>query len=204
MIASRTFASLAVVSVLLGGCALLLPAPQPTGIRGWTTAPTPPDPEFAAVAERQCLSFPDAPGTLVIQDQRGPDGALFLFEDGDRRASCMVLRHPRGALLSDGGGYGTGPWQGGLHLYEVSTGHMANGLVITEHLGTVPAGTSTVEIETEDGGVVQATVAGDRFGAWWPSDEDSVSVRSLDVSGTVIEAIEGSAQGLMSSPGPSA
>ena len=69
-----------------------------------------PDPDLLAVAVESCLlAFDLAPqlsDSLVIQDQRGPDAAAFLWVRDDESASCYVAREADGSSSSMGSSMG--------------------------------------------------------------------------------------------------
>jgi hypothetical protein len=68
------------------------------------------------------------------------------------------------------------------------------------NIGDVPARTARVEIVTESGQAIEATVAHGRFIAWWPDPDPSTTITAYDASGSVIASIPG---GRTSEPDPS-
>jgi hypothetical protein len=86
--------------------------------------------------------------------------------------------------LTWSGGWSAGTWSPGHELWLQSWGDSSN-------LGDVPPRTARVEIMTESGQVIEATVAHGRFVAWWPDADPSTSITAYDTSGSVIATIPG-------------
>lgn len=204
-------AVLALVLVTTGGCAMLgvgagrvdtfTLSGDPTGPdeteeslgrtpAGWTAEPTAPDAALLAAAKAGCNdSFSgDADqqellrSGALLQDQRGPDGAAFLWT-GESTAYCFIGRTHAGDLRSPFGSWREHPFGGPLAIEGDEPGPPA---MVT---GAVDPAAAAVEIETASGLLLRATVGGGRFVAWWPGADRLVAVRSLDADGNVLTTI---------------
>lgn len=197
----RALALLAAVAGLTGGCALVIP--MSGGISGrygmwnavgeqvppasWTADPTGADPAFLDTAREQCLGFePSADGGLVLQDQRGPDGAAFLFR-GTGEATCLVLRAPGGALEATAATWSSAP---GLPTGPIDVRVFTQGAV-SAATGWVDPRAGTVELETADGVALRATIGGGRFVAWWPGPDEPAVIRAMRPDGSVLHVLDG-------------
>lgn len=179
---------------LLAGCGMvgmmLTPVvADPAPWSGWAATPSEPDPAFLAAAERDCVpQFRNAMSPFVpeevIQDQRG-NRAMFIFQSRSAEAegSCEVIQGTDGSV-SWAGGWSGGTWWPTHDLFLESWGD-------TITVGEVPPDAARVEVLTESGQVIEATVAHDRFIAWWPDPDPAVSITAFDASGDVIKTIPG-------------
>src|SRR5690349_17563839 len=171
------------VGLLVSGCALVgtdsywvvgsgpataEPADTFTGpwIESWTSEPTAALEEFRAAAAERCFAA-KSPRYLErppIVDQRGPDGAAFLWVGEDSRSSaCLVLRED-GALEALPAGGGTG---------EASTftdDDGSQGVVV--RVVDLGPGLERVGFTTDDGEVVRPPVQDGWALAGWPSAVD--------------------------------
>ena len=188
-----------VVASVVSGCALLGPvgwtshapletaapagSPAPTAgpdANGWTAVPTAPDPSFLAAAMRICPGLAGRTLTLLIQDQRGPGGAAFLWTEGDTDFQCFVGRadgRDHVQAISAGSG-----WPPGSPLQLTGTDCGPPTVVI----GSSGPGTTAVTIDTASGRTVTASVAGGRFVAWWPGEDDPVAITGTSAGGTAV------------------
>jgi hypothetical protein len=190
---ARRVLLIAPVAAILAGCTMLgtmtTPVARPAPWSGWNPTPDAPDPAYLAAAERDCVPrFKDAMTPFVpeevIQDHRG-NRAMFIFQSRTAQAegSCEVIEGVDGSLTWSGG-WSAGTWSPGHELWLQSWGDTSN-------LGDVPPQAARVEIVTESGQVIEATVAHDRFVAWWPDADPSTSITAYDASGSVIATIPG-------------
>jgi hypothetical protein len=147
---------------------------------GWTAKPITPDPALLAEAERLCLDdmrLPGMRGKLVIQDQRGPDAAAFLWFDGSREAFCLVARDNGRTAAFDTWITAAGPGGTSFAVTDMGCG------AATVMVGTVAPGTVRLVIETAAGRHVDASLADGRFVAWWPGRDEVVSTRPWTAKG---------------------
>jgi len=188
-----------VVASVVSGCALLgpvgwtshapletaapagspAPAAGPDSI-GWTALPTAPDPSFLAAAMRICPGLAGRTLTRFVQDQRGPGGAAFVWTEGDTDFQCFVGRtdgRDHVQAISAGSG-----WPEGSPLQLTGT-DCGPPTVVTGNSGP---GTTAVTIQTVSGRTVTASVADGRFVAWWPGEDDSVSITGTDAGGSSV------------------
>jgi hypothetical protein len=181
--------------LLAGGCAVVSPpglelvggihgtytiGGPPMSVESWTAEPTEPDPAFLETAIAECVPFarrPDA--TQAIQDQRGPDGAAFLFR-GDQEAECLVVRGLDGVPTVVGATWSSAP-VGPTRPPLVNTFVQGD---VSAATGWVGEGTALVELETAGGVTLRATVDAERFVAWWPGPEPIRWVRWYRADGT--------------------
>jgi len=177
-----------ITAVLTGtvACALI-PPDLGRAADGWTPTPSADDADLAAAAHRFCIDAHDfvANPAIQIQDQRGPDGAAFLWRDGNRESSCFVYRTHGGAIQATGWNEST--WGStGDFLIDLST-RIPGGPQWAS--GPTGIGAATVDIELPDGTLVSASVVDGYFLAWWPGSAEWVSVVSRDVNGVPLEAL---------------
>jgi len=157
---------------------------------GWTSEPTTPDPAFLADSGTQCednLTSGDGAQEMLrtaarLQDQRGPDGAAFLWT-GDSTAYCFLGRTSEGNLQSPFGAWREKVLSGPLAIEGNEPGPPA---MVT---GAVDPAAAAVEIETASGQLLRATTGGGRFVAWWPGTDRLVAVRSLDADDNVLATV---------------
>jgi hypothetical protein len=159
-----------------------VPVGSPTPLQGWTAEPTEPDPTLLADAAQLCLEpFRQIAGDvdlsehLLIQDQRGPDGAGFMWTDGDDAGWCFVSRSADGGAHLQAVGWTLANNMTPGSMLMVTTHHCGPPTVVE---GVVPAGTESLVIETEAGKAVTASVADGRFMAWWPEADNPVWLRT--------------------------
>ena len=114
-------ATLVLVAAVTSGCALLVAREGDDSyagrlilgrlavIEGWTAEPTTPDPVLLADAIAPCLVADGiAPGLVdapVLQDQRGPDTAAFVWVRGIEEADCLASRDAAGIVTATGRSY---------------------------------------------------------------------------------------------------
>jgi hypothetical protein len=156
---------------------------------GWTAEPTSPDPEFLAALGPACEDnfsgegLPELLGTgATLQDQRGPDGAAFLWT-GDTTAYCFIGRTDEGNLQSPFGAWREVVLAGSLKVEGNEPGPPS---MVT---GAVDPAAAAVEIETASGLLLRASTGDGRFVAWWPGKDPYTAIRSLAADGTVLEQI---------------
>jgi hypothetical protein len=177
-------------SLLLGTAACdLLPVDLRQPSDGWTVTPTADDQTLAAAARQFCIDahqFVPAPA-IEIQDQRGPDGAAFLWRDGDREASCFVYRTSDGELQATG----WNEWHWGpnpMDFLSDTSSPIAGGPQWAS--GPTGPGVSSVDIELTDGTLVSASVADGYFLAWWPRPTELASLVSKDANGVRLDEVQ--------------
>lgn len=180
----RAHALLVALFWLCAGCALL-----PSGrtawpaddVDGWTPVPTDADPRFREVAERSCLDDgPTDATTLVLHDQRGPDGAAFLFT-GSSQAACLVLQASDGRLEAH-----DRQWSANLMAPGGLAVRDTNGGAFTEVYGVVDPEAIRVELTRTAGPPIEATIGGGYLVAWWPGQARVTEARAFDANGDVI------------------
>jgi hypothetical protein len=159
----------------------------------WTAIPTPLSSSDGARAQQQCQAR--------LQAQHWPISVS---------AMTGVLAEQRGqltaVLLSGAGEYGVCIGDAGSPLFfgVSAVGEFAStsGLVLDGNYGKLngsdpfrvaygqvaPSVTSVV-IDTTDGRHVDATVAGGRFFAWWPSGVDPKSITAFAADGSVVRTL---------------
>jgi hypothetical protein len=186
------FAAVA-LSALLGGCELLPPfaanGGNPPPSMAWSPRPVAADPGLVPAARKACLIdtnilagiAPDLP--LVIQDQRGPEGAFFVWADATIEATCLGARRADGTFSASS--------------ISASGGDRPKQLTVTGSGGGPPStifgdlGSGThVVVQLTDGSVFEASTGGGLFAAWWPKASEAVRVRSFDNAGTLLETYE--------------
>jgi hypothetical protein len=160
----------------------------------WAARPIAPDFRLIAPAYKLCIEehlllngTTGATGRsqLVVQDQRGPDAALFIWISATDEAACMVMRRPDGSFSEHA-------------LAGGSREPPGNRLMLSFYDGDEPPQVITgqtgrgrhVLVDLDDGTSLQATTGAGRFGAWWPSASKPVRLRSFDDAGTLVEMYE--------------
>ena len=103
-----------------------------------------------------------------LQDQRGPDGAAFLWT-GESTAYCFIGRTDEGNLQSPFGAWRQTVLTGSLELEGNEPGPPS---MVT---GAVDPAAAVVEIETASGLLLRATTGDGRFLAWWPGKDPYVA-----------------------------
>jgi hypothetical protein len=170
-------AALAGAVATASGCSFIgLPARLGPDTTGWSSEPTPASPILRVEAERLCW---EATGDglepiTVIQDQRGPDVAAFLFVGANDSVTCVVFRGPDRLFRAQGLTYVGSLLPSGV---EVAVSGIDCGPPTTLE-GTVPEGTETLTVVTQVGLRVTASVADGRFLAWWPGRDNPVALIS--------------------------
>jgi hypothetical protein len=162
----------------------------------WTAVPGVPDPALAAAAEEDCRQVPSPRSRtpsfshlpLVAQDQRG-QAALMLFSDGDAVALCLILPDRTKSVSA---GQRT-PLHGTVEILTAIRADRTESETATL-LGQVADTVATVEIVRDDGLVIEATVSGGFFLAWWPGPAEAGEVRAYDVSGELVATLPGQVQ----------
>ena len=177
---------LAGVATATAGIVLVLVAQAlgqpPSAFATWTTVPDEPDDGLAASVAEEC----SAGLPLVAVDQRGR-AAVALFSDGDSLADCLLVDGKRSAA-SYGAQPGRNPRAGAIEV--LNHGRYERDSPIHIFSGGVEAGVASVIVTRDDGVDVTATVAGDVFVVWWPTDVDAASFTALDEAGATIETIQ--------------
>ncbi|MFN8622186.1 MAG: hypothetical protein U0869_15755 [Chloroflexota bacterium] len=165
---------------------------------GWTAIPIAPDPEARAIADRDCVAFTPPGGTLILQDQRGTDGALFIYgyDQLGLDYACFVGRDPDGVLRWSSQTTGIPPFPDDLHPVEmlvlpVDMNLDLDAAVVWTVAGRVPAGTVSVGIELTDGTHLEASVVDGRYAAWWPNEANIATVTALGPDGAILSAARG-------------
>jgi hypothetical protein len=181
------------LALTLAGCEFLFGAT--TGGQGppnmaWAPTPIAPDPGLVPIAKKACLVdtklqagiAPNLP--LIIQDQRGPGAALFVWSNGKDAASCLAARRPDGSVFMSSAS-------------ASGVSGVGNRLAVTDSSGGPPnliegdtGPGKVVMIELADGTQFQASTGGGRFAAWWPKAAQAVRVRSFDDAGRIVETYE--------------
>jgi hypothetical protein len=178
----------------LGGCELLPPfaanGGNPPPSMAWSPRPVAADPSLVPAARKACLIDTDilagiAPNLpLVIQDQRGPEGAFFVWADATNEATCLVARRADGTISASSIS-GSGGADVGKQLTVTGTG----GGPPNTMFGDSGPGKHVV-VQLADGTVFEASTGGGRFAAWWPKASEAVRVRSFDNAGTLLETYD--------------
>ena len=146
---------------------------------GWSSTPTAPDREFLAVAERDCLPKGD---WFVLQDQRGDPGSAFLASRlNEQDALCVVIRV--GSKLIPVYFDSSLPQASAADALEVTWLTISNPSSVA---GTVPVAASLVEVTTQSGMHIVATIGGGRFLAWWPGEDDVSRIEATDANGEIV------------------
>jgi hypothetical protein len=153
----------------------------------WSPRPLPADPSLVPAATKACLidtnirAAADLP--LVIQDQRGPEGAFFVWADATYEVTCLAARRADGTFsassISASGG------DRSKQLTVTGSGSGPPSIVF----GDLGSGTHVV-VQLADGSVFDASTGGGLFAAWWPKASEAVRVRSFDNAGTLLETHE--------------
>jgi len=157
---------------------------------GWTAEPTTPDTALLGAAKAGCndsfsgdVDQQDLIRTgALLQDQRGPDGAAFLWTGGST-AYCFIGRTQAGNIRSPFGSWRQDVLRGALAIEGNEHGPPA---MVT---GAVDPTAAAVEIQTASGLLLRATTGDGRFVAWWPGADPLVAVRSLDTDGNVLATV---------------
>lgn len=177
-------AAIVVTAALVSGCALLGARsshgnwaygepdawPEP-GAADWTAEPTGADQALVEDAIRACLDMAGDTalgGSEPIVDQRGSAAAL-LWADRDETVHCLVSRRDDGGIGIHALG-GSMSAAGQLTVTDVACGSP------TVVVGSAPAGTQRLVIETHAGREVTASLRDERFIAWWPGRDDPVAL----------------------------
>jgi hypothetical protein len=181
---------------------------------GWTPEPTEADPEFAAAAADICLDPPtqsrrarrelaELPSVPTLQDQRGDSGAFVLWVAPEFTYSCFIywddFEYMPGFDTFGDTWRPTGPGMGSPSLSVISTSNAP----VAEMEGLVDRGAARVEIETQSGRVVEATLGGGHFIAWWPTGDQAKRVRAYAPDGSLIDEVMARADGRFAAVLPS-
>lgn len=175
--------AIAAAAVVLAGCSAL-GVVQPAGddLREWSAVPLPADPALTARAQASCGGGPAGPRLpFLFQDRRTPRSAVVAFGAGGEYELCSVS-------VGSGGGFGIGgsgigvPDPVTISTAPVTLGNAA--VLLVE--GTVSRAATRVEVLRADGAVVQASLGGGRWAAWWPGDVAVVRAVAYDADGTEI------------------
>jgi hypothetical protein len=189
----RIVAALAVAvagaAVILAGCAALLPsvspsASRPEGDMAWSRVAIPPDLVLAHDAYKACVeprTIP-VPLPLIVQDQRGPGAAFFVWGDATSVISCLAVR--QSGLIHGVVGIDS----------PLTVGHTLAATLYTNGsphvmIGDTGPGTHVV-VQLADGTSFEASTGRGLFGAWWPQAAPAVALRSFDNAGALVETYE--------------
>ena len=187
--------ALAALGALLAGAFIWMQAPTgtaPSVFASWQRVPTAPDPSLLQWARQNCPitgTLRTYPTTLVLQDQRGK-AAFFVFAQGNDFSTCLGADpQGRGGMSKSGGSF-THPgdpieWSGGIQGWGDQSGDQS----WIDVVGRAPGATG-VEIVRTDGVVVEATVSGQLFAAWWPGTAWITEIRTLDPNGEVLASLK--------------
>ncbi|MFN8623898.1 MAG: hypothetical protein U0869_24415 [Chloroflexota bacterium] len=185
--------ALALVAVLTGGCALLAddgttpsastspgptassdpPSPMPRPwLTTWSDHPTEPLMEFWDAAAVRCVTAQNN-GDIPIQDQRGPDGAAFVWVKEGMVTECLLLRQGGaievfGPTFSGSSPSGVGD-SSGVSITEDEEPPLYR---VTLEAVRVGPGASRIALGAADGVHAVATVQDGWAVAWWPAPLD--------------------------------
>ena len=160
----------------------------PSVFASWQRVPTAADPSLLQWALQNC-PITDAlrtyPTTLVLQDQRGK-AAFFVFADGDDFSTCLGADPQGRGGMAKGGGSFTHPgdpieWSSGIQGWGDQSW--------IDVVGRAP-GATRVEIVRTDGVVVEASIRGPLFAAWWPGKPGIAEIRALGANGEVLASLK--------------
>jgi hypothetical protein len=183
--------ALAALGSLLAGAFIWMQAPAgtaPSVFASWQRVPTAADPSLLQWALQNC-PITDAlrtyPTTLVLQDQRGK-AAFFVFADGDDFSTCLGADPQGRGGMAKGGGSFTHPgdpieWSSGIQGWGDQSW--------IDVVGRAP-GATRVEIVRTDGVVVEASIRGPLFAAWWPGKPGIAEIRALGANGEVLASLK--------------
>ena len=187
--------ALAALGLLLAGAFIWVEAPTgtaPSVFASWQRVPTAPDPSLLGWALQNCPitgALRTYPNTLVLQDQRGK-AAFFVFAEGDDFSTCLGADpQGRGGMSKSGGSF-THPgdpieWSGGIQGWGDQSGDQS----WIDVVGRAPGATG-VEIIRTDGVVVEASVNGELFAAWWPGRAWITEIRTLGPNGEILASLK--------------
>ena len=178
------------VAFVCGGCGLLFGAVGRPGddFSDWSRLPLPPDPALNAEAQQTCGGEPGRPRLpLLFQDRRTAESAIVVFGNADEYAMCSVSH-------GGGGRFGAGVAEIGGNppaAFSISASRTQLGnsqlTLVDGRVGPAAAG---VRVLRDDGVIVEASVGGGRWLAWWPTDSDPVRAVAYDSSGAEIARAE--------------
>jgi hypothetical protein len=183
--------ALAALGSLLAGAFIWLQAPTGTAssvFASWQRVPSAPDPSLLQWALQNCPitgALQTYPTTLALQDQRGK-AAFFMFAQGDDFSTCLGADpQGRGGISKSGGSFihpgDPIEWSGGIQAWD--------GQSWIDAVGRAP-GATAVEIVRTDGVVVEASVSGQLFAAWWPGSAWITEIRALGANGEVLATLD--------------
>ena len=161
----------------------------------WTPDPDPVSPVDMAAAGTACSAelarasahWPIKPAAMtpVLAERRGRLTAVMMM--GDRQyGMCVIID-----------GDNVSSTLGEVEPFEPSTGVLLEGapgllngsIPFRLAYGQVAPSVAHVTIKVADGRTVEATVAGGRFFAWWPSGADPSTIVATDDAGTVVATV---------------
>lgn len=137
-----------------------------------------------SVAPESAPGVPESLPPLAVLDIRG-DGALAIYQDPTWQVTCLLTRET-GSWVDQGILVGPGPATGTPGLLFGSRTSWVGGDSVSYLGGSVPAGTTNVTFDLNDGSTVRASVLGTTFAAWYPGERNYVpgSLMTYDANGS--------------------
>jgi hypothetical protein len=161
----------------------------------WQARPLPPDPALDAAAKASLACKADQAGelTVVLQDRRTASSAAVLTSGQGFSGSCLVTL---------GGGASGGSARvaaldvltTAIAVDERSTGGLGSGTATLLGGRSQPA-VARVQIVFPDGGIIDASVDGSHWLAWWPGGQQPAHVLAFDTTGAVLQTLDDSTPG---------
>lgn len=166
-------AGVAVPAVLLGGG---------SAYASWTATPEPlENPGPAAATCRNALAAPDKGERVAVAERRG-DWTFVLLTGDNSEAVCLMPDDAEGSgVPGEDGFFGSYDPDTGPPPVPAAQGLEQSGAMssstdegwFTWVAGYVGRDVTGVTVRTPEGLNVEATLAGNRFAAWWPGDGES-------------------------------
>jgi hypothetical protein len=199
----RSVLALVVVALACLGCDDADQAAPPT-IRSlnepWQEVPFAIDPAVVAAADPTCrdpkLGMRNAGVPLVLVDARGGGAMYLLYANASSESECFVVLDVNGSVANRGGGSSTSTVGGAalpvLAANEIQSGGGGSqsgdlpGQTMSFASGRAGAAITRVEVILIDNKVLQASLNGGWFAAWWPTDRPVKLLRGYDGSGTLV------------------
>jgi hypothetical protein len=168
----------AVTAGVVGAVAVpaLIPGATEEAVASWTAAPTSRTGDQVLPQARKCAgngvggSTTAAPGDVLLAEQRGK-ATLLVMRKGGSVIECLSVGADQFAAmgLTDETTKPTLPAHDGVTLQTMSSFGEGRGMW-SNIIGLVGPGVTGVEIRTDSGRVVQASVKAGWWAAWWPGD----------------------------------